>query len=292
VEGITSDVQLVWLDRAGNRLGTLGSPTPYRQIALSPDGTHVAAVAIAGTGLNDIWAIDAASGMTNRVTTGPRGAFGPVWSPDSKELIFAAGNLFYRKEPRADATEYPLQRRAVCQTPEDWSHDGKTLLCSTSGEKNAIWALPVEGDGAPELVVESEFSLSEARMSPDGRWLAYTSNETERNEVYVRPFRRPGERRQVSRDGGSQPEWGRGDEHELFYRAAGGQLMAVDIPEGASGLEVLTPDVLVPADALKDVVGAYAVTADGQRFLVRMRVEGDFKQRIHVVMNWSSSIVR
>jgi hypothetical protein len=117
------------------------------------------------------------------------------------------------------------------------------------------------------------------------------SGETGRHEIYIEPVRRPGVRLQVSRDGGSQPRW-RGDDGVLFYRSSDGQLMGVDVREAVSGLEVGTPEVLVSADALTNVVGAYAVTADGQRFLVRMRVEGDVKQRIHVVTNWSSSIVR
>jgi len=294
VEGITADVQLVWLDRAGKQLETLGNPAPYRQIALSPDGTRVAAVVIAGTGLNDIWVIDA-RGMTSRVTTGPTGAVSPVWSPDSRELIFvqynSANRFLYRKELRADATASALREMSVGGIPEDWSPDGKTLLYRTSGEENAFWALPVEGDGPPELVLKTAFSVGSPQMSPDGRWLAYGSNESGRNEIYVEPFRRPGERVRVSRDGGGWPRWRGDDGRELFYRSGDG-LLAVDVREGASGLEVGTPEVLVSADALTDVVGSYEVTADGQRFLVKMRVEGDVPQRIHVVTNWSSLIGR
>jgi Tol biopolymer transport system component len=295
VEGVTADVQLVWLDRAGKHLGTLGNAGPYRQIALSPDGERVAAVVIAGTGLNDIWVIDEARGMSSRVSTGPTGGTNPVWSPDGQELIFvrynSADRLLYRKELRANATGSAVHGMAAGGTPEDWSHDGRILLYRTGGAENAFWALPVEGDGPPELVLQSAFTVGEARMSPNGRWLAYMSDETGRHEIYIEPFRRPGERLQVSRDGGTQPRW-RGDDGELFYRSSDGQLMGVDVREAVSGLEVGTPEVLVSADALTNVVGAYAVTADGQRFLVRMRVEGDVKQRIHVVTNWSSSIVR
>ena len=130
-------------------------------------------------------------------------------------------------------------------------------------------------------------------MSPDGRWLAYISDESGRDEIYVEPFRRPGERLRVSRGGGGQPKW-RGDGRELFYRSHDGQLMAVDVQEAASGLEVGTPEGLFPADALRAAPGVgpesdeYAVTADGQRFLLMMRVEEDVKQRIHVVTNWPS----
>jgi Tol biopolymer transport system component len=280
----------VWLDREGKQLGTLENPARYGRIALSPDGRHVAAEVIAGTGLNDIWVIDVARGMTSRVTTGPTGALSPVWSPDGRELIFrpeySASGLLYRKELRADATASALPETADGGIPQDWSQDGKILLYRTSGEENAFWALTVEGDGPPELVLKSAFSVFGAQMSPDGRWLAYVSNESGRNEIYVEPFRRPGERVRVSGDGGRTPKW-RGDGREIFYRS-GGTLMAVDVREGASGLEVGTPAVLVSADALTDVFLDYAVTPDGQRFLVKMRVEEDVTQRIHVVTNWSS----
>jgi Tol biopolymer transport system component len=292
VEGTTSDTQLVWLDRAGNRLSTLGDPAPYLQITLSPDGRRVAALMIAGTGRNDIWVIDA-RGIASPVTTGG-GAGSPVWSPDSEELIFLSYNsanrrLFYRKEPRADATASALREMALGGTPEDWFDDGKTLLYRTSGEENALWALPVEGDGPPEQVLKSAFSVSGAQISPDGRWLAYVSDESGRDQVYVRPSGRPGAPERVSRDGGGQPRWrGDGKELELFYLSHDGGLMAVNVREGASGLEVETPEVLVPADALTDVVGSYEVAPGGQSFLVRMRVEEDVTQRIHVVTNWSS----
>jgi len=293
VEGITWDMQLVWLDRAGKRLRTLGDPAPYGQIALSPDGNRVAAVEIAGTGLNDIWVIDD-RGIKSRVTTGPTGAVSPVWSPDNRELIFlgdySASRRLYRKEARAGATASALREEAVGGTPEDWS--GNILLYRTSGEQNALWALPVEGDGPPEPVLESAFSVGGAQMSPDGRWLSYVSDESGRYEVYVEPFGRPDERERVSRDGGGQPRWGDGT--ELFYLSDDGRLMAADVREGATGLEVGTPELLVPADALRAVVGMgplggdYAVAPDGQSFLVKMRVEGDVPQRIHVVTNWSS----
>jgi eukaryotic-like serine/threonine-protein kinase len=299
VEGITWDRQLVWFDRAGKRLGTLGDAGAYRNIALSPDGRRVATQMVAGTGLNDIWVIDVARGIPSRVTTGPTGAQNPVWSPDGRELIFgrynSAGRLLYRKELRADATASALRETAAGGIPQDWSHDGETLLYLTIGEENALWALPVEGDGPPEQVLKSAFSLGEAQMSPDGQWLAYASDESGRYEIYVEPFHPPGDRVQISHDGGSQPKW-RGDGRELFYRSLDGQLMAVDIQAAASGLEVGTPAVLVPADALRTVPGVnpggndYAVTADGQRFLVMMRVEEDARQRIHVVTNWPSRL--
>ncbi len=287
----TTNIQLVWLDRAGERLGTLGDPGPYHgPIALSPDDSRVAVDIMAGDGQHDIWVMDVARGMANRVTTGPPQARGPVWSPDGRELMFEGGpggGDIYRKELRSGATS-PLLETAAPEIPEDWSGDGKILLYRTTGEENALWALPMEGNHSPELVLKTGSRLFDPQMSPDGRWLAYMSDESGRFEIYVEPFRRPGERARVSPDGGNQPKW-RGDGKELYYISRDG-LMAVDVREGASGPEVGMPAVLVSADgAVSQEWGFYdyAVTGDGQRFLVKTRVEED-DLRIHVLLNWPS----
>jgi Tol biopolymer transport system component len=289
----TTNIQLVWLDRAGKRLGTLGDPGRYYgPIVLSPDDSRVAVQIMAENGQHDIWVVDVARGLASRVTTGPPQSFRPVWSPDGRELIFQGGpdsGDLYRKELRAGATASSLLATDEREYPQDWSRDGKILLYRTTGEENALWALPLGGDGSPELVLKTGSSLSESQMSPDGRRLAYVSDASGRYEVYVEPFRRPGERVRVSPDGGRQPKW-RGDGKELFYLSPDGQLMAVDVREGASGPEVGLPTVLVPAGgAVEQVwgVGDYAVTADGQRFLVKTRVEED-DRRIHVLLNWTS----
>jgi Tol biopolymer transport system component len=289
----TTNIQLVWLDRAGNRLETLGDPGQYYgPIALSPDDSRVAVQIMAGDGQHDIWMVDVARGMASRVTTGPPQSLSPVWSPDGREIVYRggpeSGDLF-RKELRAGATASSLLETAEYEAPEDWSRDGKILLYRTTGEENALWALPMDGDGSPELVLKTGSRLLEAQLSPDGLWLAYMSDESGRFEVYVEPFRRPGERVRVSPDGGSQPKW-RGDGKELFYLSRDGPLMAVDVREGASGPDVGMPAVLVPADrAVARVWGRddYAVSADGQRFLVKARVEEE-NRRIHVVLNWTS----
>jgi len=292
LEGITS-IQLVWLDRAGKRLGTLGDPGSYHgPIALSPDDSRVAVQIMAGDGQSDIWVVDVDRGIASRVTSGPTEAVHPIWSPDGRELMFEGGpdgGDPYRIELRAGATASSLLETAEREIPEDWSRDGKDLLYRTTGEENALWALPLDGGGSPELVLKTGASVRDPQMSPDGRWLAYMSDESGRYEVYVQPFRRTGERVRVSPDGGGQPKW-RGDGMELFYLSLDGQLMAVNVRGGASGPEVGMPTVLVPADgAVAQVWGVddYAVTADGQRFLVKTHVEED-DRRIHVLLGWIS----
>ncbi len=291
LEGATH-IQLVWLDRSGQRLGALGEPGRYNgPIALSPDDSRVAAEIMAENGQSDIWMIDVARGLLSRVTAGPPESGRPVWSPDGRELVFETGpdgGDLYRKELRAGASASPLLETAGVEIPEDWSRDGKILLYRTIGEESALWALPLEGGGPPELVLETRFSLREPRLSPDGRWLAYASDDSGRYEVYVQPFRRSGERVRVSADGGGRPRW-RGDGKELFYLSLDGRLMAVEVRRGISGPEVGIPVVLLPAGIVEQVwrLDDYEVTSDGQRFLVKTRVRDD-GQRIHVLLDWTS----
>jgi Tol biopolymer transport system component len=208
----------VWLDRKGGRLGTVGEPGLYRQIALSPDGRRVALEIPDDEGW-DLWVMEISRGVASRVTTDPANEENPVWSPDGQELAFQKGATdgpdLFRKGLRTGASAAPLLESPGGDHPEDWSRDGETLLYIT--EENSLWALPLAGDGSPELVLKTGFRLAEPRLSPDGRWLAYISDESGRWEVYVEPFRRPGERVRVSVDGGGQPKW-RGDGKELFYR--------------------------------------------------------------------------
>jgi hypothetical protein len=136
------------------------------------------------------------------------------------------------------------------------------------------------------------FVIDRPDVSPDGRWLAYNSRESGRHEVYVQPFRRGGERIRVSADGGAQPRW-RGDGKELFYLAADGALMAVDVRVTAAGLDVGLPTTLAPARDFQALVQGpdyndYAVTADGQRFLVRRPSDPNARQRLHVLLDWPS----
>ncbi|RPI18030.1 MAG: hypothetical protein EHM61_28985 [Acidobacteria bacterium] len=140
--------------------------------------------------------------------------------------------------------------------------------------------------------MKNRFGLDEPQVSPDGRWLAYMSTESGRYEVYVEPFRRRGESVRVSTSGGGQPKW-RGDGKELFYLSLDRAMMAVNVREGATGPEIGIPAVLVSAKELGAVVQGpdfddYAVTTDGQRFLVKRPVGEANPQRIHVLLNWPS----
>jgi Tol biopolymer transport system component len=291
--GETSTVQLAWVDRKGERLETVGEPGPYEQIALSPDEKRIA-VEVRDVEGQDLWVIDAARGVASRLTSDPGIEFDPVWSPDSREIAFGSSgggeDGLLRKglqgepaSPLSDARGAEQGSRAI---PESWSSDGATLLYKTLGGRT-VFALSVEGGGEAEAVLETSAPLDEPQLSPDGQWLAYVSRESGAWEVYVAPFRRPGERVRASVAGGGQPRW-RGDGKELFYVAADGQLMAVDVRAGEGRLEIGLPTQLFAGVMADPYTDHYAVSADGQRFLVKVPVEGAALEKIHVVTNWTS----
>jgi Tol biopolymer transport system component len=300
LSGQGSGVRLDWVDREGRRVGTLGDPGTYHQIALSPDGRRVAAEVADKDGSYDLWVIDVDRGVSSRLTTDSANERDPVWSPDSQEILFSSDargdqNLL-RKGLQGSDPAAPLPG-GIGQTPGDrdiakeWLREGNTLLYLTFGAERALWALSLDGPGRPEPLVKG-FNVDQPHVSPDGRWLAYISQESGRFEVYVEPFRRRGERVRVSTSGGAQPRW-RGDGKELFYLSLDWSLMAVEVRAGEAGLTVGTPKTLVPATTLGALVEGpdysdYAVTSDGQRFLVRRRVDEGNKPRIHVLLDWPS----
>jgi Tol biopolymer transport system component/tRNA A-37 threonylcarbamoyl transferase component Bud32 len=295
-----TEVSLEWVDRSGRSLGTLGEPGRYRQIALSPDNRRVAVEIMDEDGGYDIWAIDVARGVASRVTRDPGDERDPVWSPDSQELVFTSnrngGDDVLRMGLKGSDAPSPLPAGAGA-TPdnrdiaEGWLSEGNTVLYLSMGSERTVWMVSLDASEPAEPLVASR-QVDEPQVSPNGRWLAYISSESERYEVYVEPFRRSGETLRVSPDGGGQPRW-RGDGKELFYLSLDGRLMSVDVREGSSGLEVSIPRVLTPADQLRAVVQGpdyddYAVTSDGQRFLVKRSVGANARQRLHVLLDWPS----
>jgi Tol biopolymer transport system component len=285
-------VQLTWLDRTGQPLGTLGEPDRYFQISLSPDGRRVVSEIRDSRG-HDLWVIDVSRGVASRVTNDPRGEYDAVWSPDSQELVYAldsdGGPHLFRTGLRGGASPTAVLETPGAKSPEDWSRFGDTVLYLSSG---AVWALSLTGDGPPERIVTTGANQDEPHLSPDGRWLAYTSDLSGEWETYVEPFGRPGGRVRVSVDGGGQPQW-RGDGKELFFVSRRNMLSAVEVQEGVDGIEVGLPSELFEVPLVtRPQVDDYAVSSDGQRFLVKALVEGDPGERIHIVTNWTSLLER
>ncbi len=300
LSGQGTQVQLEWVDRTGRRIGALGEPGIYGQIALSPDGRRVVAEVADADNRFDLWTIDVARGVGSRLTSDPANERDPVWSPDGHELVFSTDatgdqNLLRKglegPEPPAPLRDGIGQTAGQRDIAKEWVREGNTLLYLTIGPERTLWAASLDGGGPPEALVKG-FAVDQPRVSPDGRWLAYISTESGRFEVYVQPFRRRGERLRVSANGGGQPRW-RGDGKELFYIGLDGSLMAVEVRSGATGLELGMPQTLVVAKTFAAVLEGsdytdYGVTPDGQRFLVKRPVEGSERPRIHVLLDWPS----
>jgi len=187
-------------------------------------------------------------------------------------------------DPETVLTEFPDEDH-----PEYWSRDGRTLLFvrRTPEDAQSVWALNLT-DGKADPVFDGRFRVDEPQPSPDERWLAYVSRESGRDEVYVEPFRREGERVRVSVDGGGQPKW-RHDGRELFFTSTRNELMAVEVRLIGGRLEVGLPTALFEAQGIEGTgYDDYAPTADGQRFLVKMPVGKAQHPQLHIVTNWPS----
>jgi Tol biopolymer transport system component len=289
--------QLVWIDRSGAEMSKLGDPIGNAlNPSLAPDGRRVALnMGVAGN--TDIWVFDA-RGVLNRFTTNPAIEAFPVWSPDGRWIAFNSirgdGNNIYRKPVDNSEEETLLLATAESKQPSDWSPDGRFIMYRSRNRDGAdadIWMFPLTGDRKPFAVVNTKFNERHGQFSPDSRWIAYESDESGRFEVYVQPFPGPGGRERISTRGGVQVRWRR-DGREIFYVALDGRLMAVPIrvaPERAF-VDIGTPVPLFPTHiggALQPVTRQqYAVSADGQQFLMNTVPEETSSTPITVILNW------
>ena len=266
--------RLVWFDRAGAEAGTVAARGAFAQIRLAPNQSQAAVVMPAPeNGNRDVWVIALASGALTRVTSHPASDWFPVWSPDGGELIFASDReatpTFYRASAAGGGNEQLVFRAASREGvfPTDWSRDGRALVFH-SYPRGDVSLLPLAPPAVPIPQVQSPFTDWTAALSPDGRWMAYVSDESGSDEVYVKPILGAA-RYRVSTVGGVQPRW-RGDGRELFFIGANGKLFSVAI--GAQN--TFTAEAPKPLfDGCSNPGGAvpfmyrYDVTADGNRSL-------------------------
>ena len=223
--------QLVWVDRRGQEVAAIGAPEQEGlfDIELSPDGTKVA-YSVAGRGRRDIWLFDFNRNLPSRFTFDPGSDFASVWSPDGRRIVFDSNRTghfdLYQKSADGVGDEMTLLQADGTQRVFSWSRDGRYVLWNGENPNASadLWILPVAGDQKPFPLVETpRFREHHGRFSPDGRWVAFVSNESGRDEIYVVPFPRAYGRWQLSTTGGSWPRW-RHDGHELFYVGADGNL--------------------------------------------------------------------
>jgi Tol biopolymer transport system component len=287
--------QLIWFDRSGKQTGTVGMPGAYKNLRLSPDGRRVVVDQTDRDGRNvDIWTIDPARGTTTRLTFDPSAHQAPVWSPDGRQILFTANRKlsmqFYLKNADGSGSEEEVaQLDSVSQANVwDWSRDGKYVLVRKGNE---LWYLTWPEHAAKPLL-QTKWTVRNAQLSPDGRWLAYASNETGSMEVYVSPFLNGNGKWQVSSGGGQEPRWRR-DGKELFYVAPDGKMMSAAVTAGAS-FEASSPVALFQTHRRQPIsaqdVFSYDVSADGQRFLIITKVDEANAAPLSVFLNWTSQI--
>ncbi len=265
--------QLLWLDRGGQQIATLGGLEDYGNIELSPAGDQLAVALMDNSeGTRDIWLYDVVEGSRTRFTSNPADENWMIWSPDGSHVVFNRfeGNELglYQTLSDGSGAEELLISDADGKWPVSWSPDGEIILYVTNsgGTGNDLWALPLSGDRTPYPIFRSRSAENWASFSPDGRWIAFSSTESGRPEVYVTPFP-PSERRwRISAGGGSQSRW-RPDGEELFYLALDQTLMAVEFRSEGSDIEVGTARKLFEIHPPWLSYRAYHPT-DGERFLV------------------------
>jgi hypothetical protein len=301
--------QLTWVDRAGKEIGKVGPPGAYRNPMLSRDGTRVALEAAdVENRTQELWILDLARGAPSRFTFDRGNDVYPVWSPDDSRIAFGSDrrdgtySLYEKMSSGAGGEDLLLASTADNLTgPYDWSADGQFLLfrdlsSATLGTPNT-GILPLTGERTPRLLFPSaNFSQAQAQLSPDGRWIAYFSNETGRNEVYIGSFPTPRGKWSITKDGAAYPLW-RGDSKELFYYAADGRIVAVPV-SGTTTPDVGTPVPLFSARMLGGPSSApgfraqYDVSADGQRFLLNVPVQDEDASSpvITVVLDWTAGL--
>ncbi len=292
---LTDNRQLTWVDRAGKPLGTVGPPGEYEFPRLSPDGKRVAVVRRdPQIRTRDIYVIDIARGASSRLTFDPGDDLYPVWSPDGSRIAWCetrdgVGQI-YQKLASGVGQEEVLLNADVSIAPSSWSADGRFLLYSRLDPKtrNNIWVLPLEGDRQPAVFLQTPFFETGGRFSPDGRWIAYSSDEQGRAEIYLQTFPASGGKWQISNNGGLQPWW-RSDGKELYYLSADGKLMAVEVKLSGS-FESLAPRALFDLAPSRAIGGtsSYAVTAAGDRFLFVTAREEAASLQFTVVTNWTA----
>jgi dipeptidyl aminopeptidase/acylaminoacyl peptidase len=262
--------------------------------SISPDGRRLALHRTVN-GNQDIYLLDIAGGVLSRFTFDPSSDASPIWSPDGSRIVFGSNRTgvydFYEKSVNGAGNEKLLLATQETKVQSDWSPDGRILLYRSLDSKMGydLWALPFDGDRKPFPVVQTKFDERDGQFSPDGKWIAYQSNDTGQFEIYIQSFPGPGGKFQISSGGGAQVRWCR-DGKELFYIALDGRLMAVPI-QLTSGVQSVagTPVPLF----ITHIGGAiqrtdrqqYIVSPDCRQFLMNTVVE-ESAPPITLILNW------
>ncbi len=278
-------------DRAGKKLRDVVGHAMSNGARLSPDGTKIALDSPdPESNFSDIWLYDIARMISTRVTFDPSAEWQPIWSPDGKRVVYSTdrqGSGLYMKNSDGTESEQVLLKSLSTTSPLDWSPDGRAIIYLTINESTGLdlMVLPLEGKREPIPFANTKFSENNARISPDGHWVVYDSDESGKSEIYARPFPSGGGKWQISSSGGGFPMWSP-DGHEVFYNGSAGVLMAVEVKAAGSAFTASTPKRLfeVPRCTILDI------SKDGRQFLVEAITGAEAYKPITLVTNWDKEL--
>jgi Tol biopolymer transport system component/predicted Ser/Thr protein kinase len=289
---IERPVNLDWIDRSGKKIGTVGGLSGWWP-TLSPDGKRIAISHATGAGSWDIWIYDSSNNVKTRLTfSGGMKAY-MSWTADGKKVIYGSSQnvssergaplALYTKSADGSGAEEKLLDGGQMSSA---SSDGRFVAYSTLS--GVLMVMPLSGDGKPFPIFDSHHEQAPA-ISPDSKWLAYVSNQTGRDEVFVTAFPGGGAKWQGSSAGGTIPRWRR-DCKELFFLSDDQHIMAVDVTENASTISLGTPHPLFPVNTVAPTLGPYDVTADGKKFLVSTQSLSQSNEPLTLVTNWTAEL--
>lgn len=287
------------MDRSGKPQGVVGEAGAYQNLSLSPDERRVAVSMAEGSPANrDIWVIDLTrSDIRSKLTSDPAAEADPVWSqPDGSQILFTSNrdgpyNSAFQRSADGGGQDVPVVKMERVIIAPDWSHNGLFLVFTGGGAQTTsdLWVLPFSGERKATVLLQTSDIEDSPAFSPDDRWIAYGSDATRRFEVYERSSSPGGGQLQISRNGGWAPRW-RGDEKEIFFLALDGTMMVAEVTLGKE-LHFTVPRALFPIPLLKtNDRHTYAVTKDGQRFLLPVRDQRQASTPITVVLNWPEMV--
>jgi eukaryotic-like serine/threonine-protein kinase len=284
--------RILWFDRSGKQTAETGEPGAYFSPRISPDGRKLAvAIEAPGTVNYSIWVFDLTRSVSTRLTFTSSLNGHPAWSPDGKTIAFMSNRSgqFHLYQTAVDGTgnTSPVIVDDAGEYNPSYSSDGRYLifrrLSAQSGAHFEIWAKPLDGDPEAFPVVQSE--AAHPALSPDGKWLAYSSQESGRPEIYVVPFRQGSGKWQVSTSGGTWPRW-RGDGKELFYLSLDKEITSAEISADGSSLVVGKVAPLFQVNVATSLGWFYDVSADGKRFVVLNQDPRQAADPLTLVVNW------
>jgi Tol biopolymer transport system component len=283
----TPPSQLTWRARDGTVTSRVGPPGGYLSLSLSPDERRIAVGRVDPGSQSAIWVLDSTRGNAIKVSSDAV-SFGPIWSPDNLSLAFGSTRYgppsLIQKAASGSSQEVLLLNSGNSNVPTDWCADGRTVVFGTTDVQTQgdVWMLPLIGERTPVALLQTRFNEALGRCSPNSRWLAYTSDESGRPEVYVTSFPKPGDRWPISTGGGTEPQWRR-DGTELFYLAPDGTVMAVRVGAGT------VFEAGAAAALFKTGGSSYAPTDDGRRFITNEPI-GAGSNPITLVLNWTAAL--